>query len=217
MANTNSKTPKYSPLIILAQRPPCRSCVRILCTAAIYLAADGGRICLAGVVRAREIICSGFNVNVQFNPKRIVSTGADVDPAVISKRNVSFVLRIFRRHNKEFRIVTRYMILCNPVPIFPKHFTVALHRHMRKISVLPSMQCSILPGILIRNTLCFIMDLNAALQPRIICISKQHHAALFLLSGTQWMPEGANGSTIKIMCGIYVDEIRQSSYNYRID
>jgi hypothetical protein len=81
-------------------------------------------------VRVREIICRGFIVQVQFNSKRIVSTGADVDPAVIRTRPCFLCLENLPKEQQGILYRDDYLVLCNPVPIFPRHFTVSFMRHM---------------------------------------------------------------------------------------
>ena len=81
-------------------------------------------------IRVREINCSGFTVKVQFNPKRIVSTGADVDPAVISKRTCFLCPENLPNKQQGVLYYDNYLILCNPVPIFPVHFIIAFIQHI---------------------------------------------------------------------------------------
>lgn len=81
-------------------------------------------------VLVREIICHGYTVKVQFNPKRIVSTGADVDPAVIGKRQCFLCLENLPKKQQGILYRDDYLILCNPVPIFPGHFTISFIRHI---------------------------------------------------------------------------------------
>jgi hypothetical protein len=81
-------------------------------------------------IRTREIICSGFTVHVQFNPKRIISTAADVDPAVISKRKCFLCLENLPDAQQGILYYDDYLILCNPAPIFPRHFTISFIRHI---------------------------------------------------------------------------------------
>lgn len=80
-------------------------------------------------VRVREIICSGFTIKVQFNPKRILSTGADVDPAVINKRKCFLCRENLSGEQKGILYSNDYLILCNPVPIFSRHFTISSIHH----------------------------------------------------------------------------------------
>jgi len=81
-------------------------------------------------VRVREIVCNEFTVKVQFNPKRIVSTGADVDPAVINKRKCFLCLENLPKLQLGILYHDNYLILCNPVPIFSRHFTISSTHHV---------------------------------------------------------------------------------------
>lgn len=71
------------------------------------------------------------NFRVQFNPSRIVSTGAKVDAATIEKRPCFLCL-----DNRPAcqRVIEwkdgKYEILVNPFPIFPRHFTIAATEHV---------------------------------------------------------------------------------------
>ncbi|MCX6121085.1 MAG: DUF4922 domain-containing protein [Ignavibacteriales bacterium] len=80
-------------------------------------------------VRVREIICTRFAVLVQFNPKRIVSTGANIDPASINKRKCFLCRENLPEEQQGILYRNDYLILCNPVPIFPRHFTISSMRH----------------------------------------------------------------------------------------
>jgi hypothetical protein len=80
-------------------------------------------------VRVREIICSGFTVKVQFNPKRIVSTGANIDPTVVNKRKCFLCLENLPEAQRGILYCDDYLILCNPVPIFSRHFTISTMHH----------------------------------------------------------------------------------------
>ena len=81
-------------------------------------------------IRIREIICNGCTVKVQFNPKRIISTGADVDPAIINKRKCFLCLENLPEAQQGIQYRDDFLILCNPVPIFPRHFTISSIRHI---------------------------------------------------------------------------------------
>jgi hypothetical protein len=81
-------------------------------------------------VRDREIVCNGFTVHVQFNPKRIVSTGANVDPAVVSKRTCFLCPENLPPEQQGVLYRDEYLILCNPVPIFPGHLTISSTHHL---------------------------------------------------------------------------------------
>ena len=80
-------------------------------------------------VKTREIICNGFTVKVQFNPKRIISTGANTDPQAIKERECFLCLEHLPEQQKGILYRNEYLVLCNPVPIFQKHFTISNTRH----------------------------------------------------------------------------------------
>jgi hypothetical protein len=80
------------------------------------------------LVRIREIICNGFTGEVQFNPQRIVSTGANVDPGAVRKRPCFLCLKNLPVEQQGILYRGDYLVLCNPVPIFPRHYTIS-HMH----------------------------------------------------------------------------------------
>ena len=79
---------------------------------------------LAGV-RMREIDCGDFSVRVQFNPKRIVSSGAKVDTASIKARKCFLCRENLPTEQKGVLYRDTFLVLCNPMPIFRQHFTDA--------------------------------------------------------------------------------------------
>lgn len=84
-------------------------------------------------VRTRTLSAGGLEVILQFNPARIVSTGADVSRESISRRKC-FLCRDNRPKEQikmkfEGRKGRRYDILVNPYPIFPEHLVIAMDRH----------------------------------------------------------------------------------------
>lgn len=83
---------------------------------------------LAGV-RVREVeLPGGWTVKVQFNPARIVSSGAKVDAKTIRERKC-FLCRENRPAEQRGLEYGRYTILVNPFPIFPRHLTVPDRSH----------------------------------------------------------------------------------------
>ncbi len=81
-------------------------------------------------VHVRELNCKEFAVKVQFNPKRIASTGANVNAAIISKRKCFLCLENLPKKQKGILYRNEYLILCNPFPIFSKHFTISNINHV---------------------------------------------------------------------------------------
>lgn len=83
-----------------------------------------------GAVRIREIRGDGWGVHVQFNPRRIVSTGAGVDPGTIRRRPCFLCPENLPPEQQAIAYRDDYLVLCNPMPIFPGHLTIAQRRHL---------------------------------------------------------------------------------------
>jgi len=80
-------------------------------------------------VMVREISCNGFNIKVQHNPGRIKSTTADVGEKNIRKRSCFLCQDNLPEGQKAILYSNEYMILCNPAPVFPYHFTICHRDH----------------------------------------------------------------------------------------
>lgn len=78
-----------------------------------------------------------FNLTVQYNPRRIVSTAAKVDKRNLKKRPC-FLCDHNRPKEQTFLPVARhYQVLVNPFPILPHHLTIPTRRHVpQQLSVL---------------------------------------------------------------------------------
>ncbi|MHB1686280.1 MAG: DUF4922 domain-containing protein [Ignavibacteriaceae bacterium] len=82
-------------------------------------------------VQTKEFQFDGFTLRVQFNPGRIVSTSAKVDEATIKERKCFLCEQNLPPEQKGILYRSRrdgfpdnFLILCNPFPIFPEHFTI---------------------------------------------------------------------------------------------
>ncbi len=75
-------------------------------------------------VQSRDFDFDGFKVSIQFNPKRIISTSAKVDDASIKERKCFLCSENLPVPQKGILYRDEYLILCNPYPIFPEHFTI---------------------------------------------------------------------------------------------
>ena len=80
-------------------------------------------------VEVKEIGMPGMTMKVQFNPARIVSSGAKVDAASLKARKC--FLCEANRPSEQYGIEWggRYTILVNPFPIFPRHLTIPDNSH----------------------------------------------------------------------------------------
>lgn len=80
-------------------------------------------------VKTKSFWYSGFKVLVQFNPGRLKSTSAEVDKESINERECFLCAVNLPEEQKGIGILRKYLILCNPYPIFPEHFTIASLEH----------------------------------------------------------------------------------------
>ena len=79
--------------------------------------------------RTKAFAFDGFSFQVQFNPKRIISSSAKVDKKTIEKRPC-FLCQANRPQEQEgLPFGNDYEILCNPFPIFRKHYTISSVDH----------------------------------------------------------------------------------------
>ena len=83
-----------------------------------------------GEARLREVRGDGWGVKIQFNPRRIVSSGAKVDPEAIRRRPCFLCFDHLPPEQQAILYRDDYLVLCNPMPIFPGHLTIAHRRHL---------------------------------------------------------------------------------------
>jgi hypothetical protein len=80
-------------------------------------------------VRTRAFEFDGFQIKVQFNPGRLTSTVAKVDAASIKVRKCFLCTENLPPAQRGIPCDGEYLVLCNPFPIFPEHFTISSVRH----------------------------------------------------------------------------------------
>lgn len=81
-------------------------------------------------VQTRTVDCGDFTARLQFNPKRIVSTAANVDAASIKERACFLCRRNLPNEQQGVLYKDSLLILCNPMPIFREHFTLSHIDHI---------------------------------------------------------------------------------------
>lgn len=86
---------------------------------------------LAGI-QTKEVKVNGVNYRVQFNPARIVSSGAKVDKKSIQERKC-FLCSENRPAEQRGIPYKQYTVLLNPFPIFPKHLTIPDTSHVDQL------------------------------------------------------------------------------------
>lgn len=80
-------------------------------------------------MKTREIICKGYFVRVQHNPGRITSTLADVKGKSIKQRPCFLCIDNLPEVQKGILYKNKFLILCNPMPVFSGHLTIACLNH----------------------------------------------------------------------------------------
>ena len=86
-----------------------------------------------GSVELRNFEFNGFNIKVQFNPGRIISSSAKVDEISINSRKCFLCYNHLPKEQKGILYKKKYLILCNPYPIFNEHFTIANVEHLPQL------------------------------------------------------------------------------------
>jgi hypothetical protein len=80
-------------------------------------------------VQTQSFWFNGFKLKTQFNPERLKSTSAEVDEGSIKKRECFLCVDNLPEEQKGVLLPQNYLLLCNPYPIFPQHFTIASLNH----------------------------------------------------------------------------------------
>lgn len=78
----------------------------------------------------REIRGQNWTVQVQFNPRRIVSSGAKLDPESLRTRPCFLCLAHLPPEQQAILYRDEFLIICNPAPIYPDHLTIVHRRHL---------------------------------------------------------------------------------------
>ena len=82
-------------------------------------------------VETRQLSINGYDFTIQFNPARITSSFANTDPQAIQQRPCFLCHRPTEQESLPYTTQNGngYLILCNPFPIFPRHFTIIDSTH----------------------------------------------------------------------------------------
>ena len=84
-------------------------------------------------VRERDLPCKGFSVRLQYNPRRIKSSLADVSEKNLNERRCFLCLNQLPEGQKGILLQSDYLILCNPMPVFSSHFTISHLDHRLQV------------------------------------------------------------------------------------
>jgi len=102
-------------------------------------------------VRTREFSFDDAVVRIQFNPGRLTSSSAKVDEKSIKERKCFLCVQHLPPDQRGLAYGDGYVILCNPFPITPEHFTIPALTHVPQR---------------IEGTLDVLLDLARDMSPR---------------------------------------------------
>jgi len=80
-------------------------------------------------LKTKSFWFDGFKINTQFNSGRIFSTSAKVDADTIKNRSCFLCEKNLPEEQKGIKLLENYLLLCNPYPVFPEHFTIVTANH----------------------------------------------------------------------------------------
>ncbi|MCX6237253.1 MAG: DUF4922 domain-containing protein [Bacteroidia bacterium] len=86
-------------------------------------------------VKVKTIDFGDYNIDIQFNPERIVSSAAKVDARSIQARPCFLCQKNLPSQQRWLSFDNEYLVLVNPFPIFPEHLTIpnVIHTDQRII------------------------------------------------------------------------------------
>ena len=80
-------------------------------------------------VKVKSFLIDDFHIKLQLNPGRMKSTSAKVGEKEIKKRSCFLCAENLPPDQRGIKLIDDYVLLCNPYPIFPHHFTIASIDH----------------------------------------------------------------------------------------
>ena len=80
-------------------------------------------------VKTRELAVGASSIQVQWNPARMVSTGASIDKKAIEARPCFLCEQNRPKEQIKKEVDGQYELLVNPFPILPQHFTIPALKH----------------------------------------------------------------------------------------
>lgn len=83
-------------------------------------------------VSTKKLSLGRFEVVVQFNPRRMASTAAQVDPSSIQNRRCFLCDEHLPPEEKGLAYGQELVILCNPFPIVSRHLSIVHRRHLEQ-------------------------------------------------------------------------------------
>ena len=79
--------------------------------------------------KTRELVVGTYSIQVQWNPARMVSTGAKMDQKTIAERPCFLCEKNRPKEQTKKEVDGQYELLVNPFPILQQHFTIPSLKH----------------------------------------------------------------------------------------
>jgi hypothetical protein len=143
--------------------------------------------------QVRRFPFDGFEIRTQFNPGRMASAAAKIDPGSLKDRRCFLCPQNLPADQKGLRY-RDYLVLCNPFPILDEHFTISHVAHRPQH---------------IHDTFDVFIELTRDLGERYTVLYNGPRAGasapdhLHFQAGTRgWMPIDNEYEQIRQMCGI---------------
>lgn len=80
-------------------------------------------------LKTKSFWFDSYKVKIQYNAGRIYSTSAKVDIDSIKNRSCFLCGKNLPEEQKGIKLLENYLLLCNPYPVFPEHFTIVTENH----------------------------------------------------------------------------------------
>lgn len=87
------------------------------------------------LVKTRDLVTDRLTMRAQFNPARMLSTGANIDSKAIKERECFLCAKNRPEEQMTKDFDSRFELLLNPFPILPHHFTIPARRHQPQVIV----------------------------------------------------------------------------------
>lgn len=84
-------------------------------------------------IETRTMEIEGYLIRLQFNPTRLTSSAAKVDEKSIRERKCFLCPGHLPAEQRALPFEDDYLVLCNPFPIFPEHFTIPHREHVPQL------------------------------------------------------------------------------------
>jgi hypothetical protein len=81
-------------------------------------------------VKVKLLHIDGLKFKVQYNPARIISSAAKAGAQPVRERPCFLCPSRLPAQQEALPMGGNYLLLCNPYPIFPEHFTIASQQHV---------------------------------------------------------------------------------------